>query len=171
MNLLFVAGTFNVDGGKPSGYARKLAEVLRPHCDQFRLVNGGTWATVNDALSSIPVNFADGVVIWFADVPNDKPKIVRDIKKICPTCILVTSKNNMEGKYTKLDLISRALQTKSNLLVEFTKKEEGFAASILDPLGNGYLENSTDINSVVRVLVGRLNQLSGFTRMQSRSLG
>ncbi len=169
MKVLFVVGTFDDSGGRPSSYGRMFAEECIAHSspESYTLYNGGKF----EELERIVFRDFD-TIFWFADCPNDKPKLVREIKKNNPTCMLVTSKRNDNEKYGPLHLVARALQTKSNLLIEFGKKGESLiSASIFDPLGNCFAKNSHFIQVLVGTVMRRLSVLRGFKRQPSLSLG
>jgi hypothetical protein len=93
-SLLLVGGTFDDAGGRPSGYVNKLAAALSSS-EHFNVVleNGGPYARLST------INGSYGVVVWMPNIPNDKPKILNDIKSKDPTCILVSSKRNDNNKY------------------------------------------------------------------------
>jgi hypothetical protein len=174
VKIVIIGGDFNDDGGRPSGYIKKFAEDVSEtipdifdRCNHLEIMNGGYF----DELETQDLSVYD-IIIWLANVPNDKPKIIRTIKLNYPTAILVTSKNNIDGKYGTMDLVARALQTKSNLLIEFTKDEDGVIAStIIDPLCNCYLEKSIYIEDVTYCLLYRINELMSFTRIGSEQIG
>jgi len=168
MKALFVVGTFSDAGGRPSPYGDALISYLLAN-SQFKshkVFNGGKF----DDLANIDFAKFD-TTFWFADVPNHKPQLVREIKKINPTCILITSKRNDGNKYSCLELIARALQTKSNLLVEFIKQREGVDANLLDPLGNCFIRSAHDPKQLALAISGRLKQLREFTRKPSVQVG
>lgn len=134
---VIVGGTFNSEGGRPSGYVRKLfweSEKKNPF-----IFNGGSL----DQLAVAFMHATDpktSTVYWFADVPNTAEKTVDRIKVMNPKTLLVISKNNREGKYGPLDLINRALRAKANLLVEFTQGKDGkIEGTVWDPLGNSFV--------------------------------
>ena len=134
MNILIVGGNFDDEGGRSSSYITKFGnEVLASEYvtvnDSFHCYNGGSFEKLETILSCIDES---DLIFWFANAPNDKEKLVRNLKSLNPRAILITSKNNMDGKYTYMDLVARALQTKSNLLVEFTKSDTMIEATILD---------------------------------------
>jgi len=173
---MMVAGRFGI-GSRASSYANKLFAAL--DIPEARIVNGkpGPRALLNILDHEIP---DEDLVFWFAEVPNEEPKLVGEIKKKNKTCILVTSKRNRrtEGvdagwQYTFLDLVGRALQTKSNLLVEFGADKPGdqFWARVLDPLGNVFLDKTTNIGHVALALRRRTDELLRFTRVGSQCLG
>jgi len=160
---LIVAGRWNDDGGKPSGYARKLFSG----CKEWDIRNGGAW----EELQSIDVTQYH-CIIWLADVPNDKFKLVNEIKKAHPKCLLVTSKSNLDHKYEPMEVIARALQTKSNLLLEFTRTPDGLiATTIWDALGNAYIHNETTPAVVIQSLFERLEYLEAAERVPSIRIG
>jgi len=75
MKQLAVCGTWNESGGKPSGYMKKFFEH-----SAATIHNGGTWDELTRILYE-DVPYCD-TVYWFPDVPNNKPKLVKDVKKI-----------------------------------------------------------------------------------------
>jgi len=117
MKIHIIAGQFNDNGGKPSGWATKLHYALTGLGHEVIYNNGGSWDELLSILDGLP---AGAIVLWFADVPNDKPKVVKQIKQRNPNIFLVTSKRNLNNEYPIQDLVSRALAVKSNLLIEFT---------------------------------------------------
>jgi hypothetical protein len=167
LNCIIVGGKFDDDGGKPSGYIQKFYTALSAMCPNTKLFNGGYFDMLN---TTIFEQFLNGkqVIFWMPDVPNDKEKIVLKIKTNYPHAILITSKNNLEDKYNVLELISRALMTKSNLLLSFRKTvtSNNIEATIYDPLGNCYGQ-STDIEQIVTFLMNRIIKLLSFTRVKS----
>ena len=177
MNILAVGGTFDEEDGKPSGYFGKLMLAvqaeLQPHSYQF--INGGNYSVLQRTIQLM--NDAAGlVIIWFADVPNHLPKLAGEIKKKAPRAILFTSKRNdcdddEQVKYTHVMLMARALQTKSNLLVELDASHRFIAAKIHDPLGNQYTTFDSSLSEVAEVLATRIKQLLGYTRVPSRCVG
>lgn len=165
MFALVVAGTFDDKGGRPSSYAQKLfAHINR---DRVTFYNGGWY---DDLISCSYSAKEYNVIIWLADIPNNKYKILPLIKERNPHCILVSSKYNVDGKYSYLDIISRALNSKSNLLIEFNRKGKTIIATIWDPLGNVYCFQETDVDEVSVSLFDRLDELSLFTRVASEEL-
>jgi len=167
MKIHIVAGTFNDNGGKPSGWAAKLATAINQEHNVI-VNNGGKW----DSLLGIFLGLSPGeMVVWLADVPNDKPKIVEQIKQRHPNIFLVTSKRNLDNKYSLQDLVARALSIKSNLFIEFTGDKNNVLSTILDPLGNAYAYKESNITRVAEVLTKRLRALRAFRRMGSLCLG
>ena len=160
-----VGGRYDDAGGKPSGYVKKLFEALMLLNPKGSIFNGGYFQT---GLPKPWLDFDDDqTVIWMPDVPNDKQKIVQEIKKKNPYMILVTSKNNLEGKYSIQELIARALINKSNLFIEFTRAPNGYKARLMDPLGNQFCD-TTDINELAVNLMKRLIELNTFSRASSK---
>jgi len=177
MKTLIVAGRFDQDGGRPSGYAAKLFDLLDLHNPTFASVffNGGS---LNDLKTAFDMVSDRDVIYWFADVPNDQPKLLDTIKVINPRAILISSKNNALNRYDTLQLIARALKAKSNLLVEFTKKESPaqssrptVQATILDPLGNAFTTKEESVDIVRLALLRRVKELYGMTRIGSQRVG
>jgi hypothetical protein len=168
MRALFVVGTFDDNGGRPTSYGDALVGwcLAKGTFKSNKVINGGKF----DDLCNINFNDFD-TIFWFADVPNDKPKMVREIKRINPTCMLVTAKRNDGDKYSCLELVARALQTKSNLIVEFKKNGKLIDGSLFDPLGNCYIRAATLPGALAAAMLGRLNQLRQFTRKPSVRIG
>lgn len=176
MNILLVGGRFDDDGGRPSGYITKLAEALRALGVKVDDFNGGPY----DRLPLL-VNAVAGqgdVVLWFADVPNDKEKVVGNIKRKYPRTLLVTSKRNEPKgtwEYSFQEVVAHALRLKSNLVVQFRHDitdRRRVLADIFDPLGNHYpFGDPIDIQQLARCLLMRLRQLRTYTRMGSHQAG
>jgi hypothetical protein len=167
MEYLLVCGTFDDDGGKPSGYMKKLYGLLTNLVNgNVKYVNGGKFSLLELVLQSVTDY---DVVLWFPNITNDKPKLVKEIKVRNKKCMLVTSKYN-DGKYTFIDLISRALQVKSNLLVEFIEDNKKYKTTIIDPLGNIFSSKEPNINVFAITLIKRLDTLSKFIRIPSMQL-
>lgn len=166
MKKLFVGGTFNNDNGKSSKIANEVFANL--HQDNFDFVNGGNVSQLEDIIHHIK-DFQ--LIYWFANVSNDEPKLVREIKRINSECILVTSKRNVEKKYDFADLIYHSLNIKSNLAVEITQQQEKYLGRVFDPLGNVFLDHTSNFGLVGKVLEKRTNELLSFTRMPSANSG
>ena len=161
MKVLFVGGTFDDYGGKPSSVAKKVAEVLHNNVDvTLGFYNGGDFEDVEKILEA-SVHY--DAVLWWANVPNDKPKL-RDVKSINPKTMLITSKRNDNKKYSFSELINRALSAKANLCVEFSKQENRqFKMMLFDPLGNAWYDGY-DIEEFAKILLERTRYLSEITR-------
>lgn len=162
MKVLFIGGTFDDNGGRPSSVVEKFKSAFISLNDTEFAVdcyNGGYY----EELESLLQKSTDmDVVLWWANVPNDKPKM-RDVKSVNPKTLLVTSKRNDNGKYKLSELINRALTIKANLFVEFSKKEEKFEMRLLDPLGNQWYKG-VDIGECARILINRIKVLAKVTR-------
>jgi hypothetical protein len=68
--------------------------------------------------------------------------------------MLITSKRN-NNEYSFQELIQKALSSKSNLVIEFTKVNDIYQMKLFDPLGNVWYIG-TDIEAFVKSLVDRL---------------
>lgn len=166
--ILVLAGRFDDDHGKPSGYAEKLFG----NSEGFDLINGGQWSVLQTWAQRAMETKDRTTLIWMPDVPNDKPKLVDQLKQGNPRMLLVTSKNNAEGKYSPLQIVARALQAKSNLLLEFTKADDGrWETTIWDALGNVFLNRSTDPAEIRQRLMERLLFVSSMGRVRSVQVG
>lgn len=167
--ILVLAGRFDDAGGKPSGYAQKLFGGS----GGFELVNGGHWSSIKTLAERASEFINDyAAVIWLADIPNDKPKLIDGIKRDCPRIMLVSSKNNLDDKYSPLQIVGRALQTKSNLLLEFTRGDDGrIETTVWDALGNAYAYRCPDPDEVRQQLLDRLLFISSMGRVGSTQVG
>jgi hypothetical protein len=179
MNLIFVAGDFNEDGGKPSGYARKLFASLVTHTkfDRVTFVNGGTMGDLDQFFNGAPRHESQlpHAIVWMPNISNSNPKRVQYLKELYPRSVLVTSKNNLDGKYPLLDILARALRVHANLTIEIRRFTDGeregqFLARVLDPLGSefrvSYTRNWT-VEGTGEVLGRRIQELLAFTRVHS----
>lgn len=163
MKILAVGGLFDDQGGRPSGYAHKLFEAIT--C--AHVVNGGSWELLC-SLSAEVVNF--DVVLWLPQVDNQREKLVRKIKINNPEVLLVTSKRNND-EYSFLELVARALATKSNLCIEFRTEDGIHVGTLFDPLGNVFALRERDIKKLAVALINRLFELDAFTRVRSVQIG
>lgn len=163
-NVLIVGGTFDNEGGRPSGLVGSINECIRRDTEfNVTSINGGLVDDLHNEILPAVVDF--DVVLWFANVSNDEDKL-RDVKAINPKAILITSKRNDDGKYTFAELISRALAIKANLTVEFSKHEAKFNMMLFDPLGNVFYDGF-EVQELCNKLIRRTKQLLYFTRVPS----
>ena len=153
--ILFVGGNWDLEGGKQSKIVNEFSKYL-PDATVF---NGGNYNYLNDILKSC-INY--DVVIWWANVPNELPKI-RNVKDINYKTMLVSSKRNVDNKYSFQDLLQRSFALKSNLTIEFSKNNDLYNMKLFDPLGNVWYEG-TNIKECSKELLDRLNFIKGITR-------
>ncbi|KWU23443.1 hypothetical protein [Burkholderia cenocepacia] len=155
-HIFIAGGTFDTNGGCSSGYIQKLAEALEaalPHV-RFTVLNGGTYEELRDCMAALKQVSA---VLWFADVPNDLPKLLPTLKERLPGTMLVQSKNNRRGAYTRDQLCERMADSGATLLLEFTKSTDGlFACTVLRHNGSVVLESATSISMVASSLAAAL---------------
>lgn len=160
MKILFVGGSFDKNGGRSSSLVKKITEEIKNNgYNNITIHNGGTYDELKDYLKSVK-NY--NVVFWWANVPNDYQKI-RNVKEINPMCMLITSKRNDNNKYAFSQLISRSLEQKANLTVEFSKENEIFNMMLFDPLGNQWYKGD-NISKCVKILMDRLTFLKNIKR-------
>jgi len=165
MESIAICGTFNENGGKPSGFMKKLF-------DGTTIINGGSIKVLDQMFNLITKQGSIyDVIYWFANVDNKLKKYLPEIKKNNPKCILISSKNNSEGKYTHGDLILRMLNVKSNLLLEVINEGWSISATLHDPLGNVFINKSNRVNDIREVMFNRVEQLYNFKRTASFNLG
>ena len=86
--MAMVAGTWDDNGGKPSGYMRKLGIQMQAMGITQSIQNGGYWNQLG--AEALDIALDDDLIMWFPDVPNEKEKIVGSIKKRNPKTILVS---------------------------------------------------------------------------------
>lgn len=158
--ILFVGGDWDLNGGKPSSMVNKFASEL----EDITLYNGGNY---NDLNAIIESSIDYDIVIWWANVPNDLPKI-RNVKEINYKVMLVSSKRNIDNKYSFQDLIERALALKSNLTVEFSKVNNLYNMRLFDPIGNVWYEGNS-IKECTQELLNRLEIIKSITRESTTS--
>lgn len=153
--ILFVGGTWDLDGGKPSSIVQKFASTL----SNVDVYNGGNYNDLGSILDKVKDY---NIVLWWANVPNDLPK-VRDVKEINYKTMLVSSKNNTDDRYTFQDLLQRSFALKSNLVIEFKLLDKIYQMRLFDPLGNIWYEG-TDIKSCADELIKRLTFIKSIKR-------
>lgn len=153
--ILFVGGDWDLNGGRPSSIVNKFAAELT----ETKVYNGGNYNDLNEILESC-VNY--NIVIWWANISNDLPKI-RNVKDINYKVMLVSSKRNIDNKYSFQDLLERAFALKSNLTIEFTKINELYNMKLFDPLGNVWYDG-TSIKECAKELLERLKFIKSITR-------
>lgn len=153
--ILFVGGTWDLDGGKSSSIVQKFASAL----GNVELYNGGNYNDLENILEHVKDY---NIVLWWANVPNDLPK-VRDVKEINYKTMLVSSKNNTYDRYTFQDLLQRSFALKSNLVIEFKLIDKIYQMRLFDPLGNVWYEG-TDIKSCADELIKRLTFIKSIKR-------
>jgi hypothetical protein len=167
METLVVGGTFNDQGGRCS----KIIDSMFGNFPGVTLVNGGFFDDIPAIIGNLVKNFK--IVFWLADVPNDKPKDYRDIKRLYPDKIVIHSKRNTDREYPISYLANHALKLKSNLLIEFAKdsKTGRIRGRVLDPLMVEWISFTEDLPLVAEAAMARAHQLAGFTRSASVCLG
>ena len=153
--ILFVGGSWDLDGGKPSKVVNEFAKKL----DNVDLYNGGNYFDLDDIIHKAKDY---NVVFWWANVDNNLPKI-RNIKEINNRVMLISSKRNDNDKYNYQQLLQRSLDMKANLTVEFSKKDNLFRMRVFDPLGNVWYEGY-NIDECIKSITGRLSVLKKITR-------
>ena len=153
--ILFVGGSWDLNGGKKS----KIVDEFVKHLPNATVYNGGDYNDLNKILESC-TNY--DTVIWWANVPNELPKI-RNVKEINYKAMLVSSKRNVDNKYSFQDLLQRSLALKSNLTVEFSKNDNKYNMKLFDPLGNVWYEG-TNIEECSNALLDRLIFIKNITR-------
>jgi hypothetical protein len=168
MKLLCVGGVFNGVGGRPSGYFKKLVSSIinRLHnrygavaYDDVQVLNGGTY----ESLLEYTTYSAYTHILWMADVPNEYPKVLSDLLKSNPGAVLVQSKNNVGGKYSRQELYARMVVSGAEMLVEFDRDRNGWiTGSLLSCTGTvimGDCNEPSEIANEVVMEFARLKEL------------
>ena len=153
--ILFVGGNWDLFGGKES----KIVNEFAKYFPNVTVYNGGNYNDLNKILE-LSINY--DTVIWWANVSNELPKI-RNVKDINYKTMLVSSKRNIDNKYSFQDLLQRSFALKSNLTIEFSKKNDLYSMKLFDPLGNVWYEG-TNIKECAKELIDRLNFIKSITR-------
>ncbi len=153
--ILFVGGNWDLNGGRKSKIVEEFAKFL----PNVTVYNGGNFNDLNDILESC-VNY--DIVLWWANVSNDLPKI-RNVKDINYKVMLVSSKRNVDRKYSFQDLLQRSFSLKSNLTIEFGMVDNKYYMRLFDPLGNMWYEGFS-IKMCSKILIERLNFIRIITR-------
>jgi hypothetical protein len=151
LRAILVGGAFDDNLGRPSGYFRKFSAALSAAASSARIsiINGGSFSGLRSALESL----TDAThLFWFADVPNDYPKLLPVIKTKFPDLVLVQSKNNLEPRrYTRAQLQDRMGASGASYLLEFNSGANGaILATLLDRSGCALFEREQDIAVVAR---------------------
>ena len=154
--ILIVGGTWDLNGGRRSKLVEKFAKGLD---NTVTLYNGGDYREL-ERIIELAKEYE--TVIWWADVPNDLPKI-RNVKEINYKAMLITSKRNVNQQYSFQELIQRALASKANLCVEFTKDNDKYGMRLFDPLGNIWYQGD-NIEECSKALNNRLEFIKNLTR-------
>ena len=158
--MLIVGSTFDDNGGKPSSVVNKIMTALLEENFDIKLYNGGSFDQIESILDEC--KYFD-YILWWANVPNDKPKL-RNVKEINPRAMLVTSKRNDDSKYSFAELINRALGAKANLCVQFSKVYDNmFTVMLFDPLGNSWYAGDS-VTKLCHAMAVRLRYLRSITR-------
>lgn len=166
--MLMVAGRFG-DNPRESGYANKLYEAIgKVWKDYIEIKNGGSFDILECLVRGAKMY---DIILWFPDISNNYPKLVDKIKRVNYKALLVMSKNNIDNKYSFHELVARALKSKANLLIEFTRSASKIAGTLIDPLGNTYCTQESNIDQLASVLTDRLEKLMEFTRIGSMEVG
>lgn len=167
---LLVGGTFDENGGSPSGVVKKLAEGLRSVNNalyNWDYVNGGS-------LDRLTMGTDPGmydVCIWMPNVDNKHRKLLPDIKKLHPTLTLVGTKNTIGRDFSDWDMVGRLLKAHCNLGIMISKDPDGkYRFKLTDPLGNVF-EDTTNIYQLAGTINARLYEMLHWTRLRSTCLG
>ena len=170
MHILLVGGTFDSSGGKPSSIINDMHAVIEKGRHYCKFCNGGTF----DGLAELSNNCTSyDVILWFPNIDNSYPKIGTP-KQTNPFATLVTSKRNVDGKYSFADLVNRALGSKSNFMLEFTRPESmggRYFGRLFDSLGCVWKDHTPDFHELTEALLKRVAFIRSLHRMGSIKAG
>lgn len=174
ISIVFVGGDFDQENGRKSSYIDKLFIILKDLFDlklkdkdyNIEIYNGGNLKTLEDITNRIS---SINILIWFPNINNSFSKFINLFKEKNKSLLLIRSKFNNNKKYSIHDLVAKALHTKSNLLVEFSKIDNKINSSIIDPLGNEFY-NGFEIDCMAKELVERTLFLYSLKRVNSIKL-
>ena len=116
--VLIIGGTWDLNGGKESGFIKKFYSELALYMDDITYYNGGNYNDLQGILNS---TLNQDVVLWLANVDNNLQKVI-SVKKVNPYTILIGSKRNDNNKYSFVDVLNRSLMERHNLSIEFSKE-------------------------------------------------
>ena len=107
--VLIVGGTFDRQGGKPSGLINKIINEVKTRNDIIlETYNGGF---VDEIKTNIIERCKDNAItLWMPNISNDEEKI-RNVKEVNPKTILISSKRNDDNKYDFAELINSISST------------------------------------------------------------
>lgn len=150
MKILLVGGDWDRKGGRES----YLVSTIKNK--EIEILNGGNFEDLKNIIDA-------DALIWMPNISNDEEKILPTLKKKKPSLLLVQSKR--KRNYSDFEIVKRLLASHSSLGITITDDKK---FSVIDPLGNLWLENS-DINSAVDLVVDRLKKYKGMTRLRSKN--
>jgi murein DD-endopeptidase MepM/ murein hydrolase activator NlpD len=160
--LCFIGGRFEESPSRPSGYFHKFSQAVIAQWGEgsrVLVINGGAYA---DLERQLPEMHEITHLFWFADIPNEFPKLLPRIKQQNPKMVLIQSKNNRAGKYSREELYARMHASHAELLVEFTQQLEPpcIKASLLAVAGSVELESAVTVAEVGSAVVKYLKGLN-----------
>lgn len=163
-NMFLVGGEFNVYGGRSSSIIHKLGQHLG-----CLTLNGGDLLSLKSAS-----DYAGECecVIWMPSVPEGVENYLNYLKTCSTAKCLVSSKVNVE-EYSSVQLISKMLKTRSNLMIEISLEKDSshrYAFRLLDPLGNLWCE-TTHIGDLAQALKAHCNYLLDSKRVRTIRAG
>ena len=181
MKTLFISGAYNDKGGKRSGYMHRLRQFM--YTDFVKLrgtyyharhtdVYFDTGGTFDDLVNKIFPEIVDSdIVFWFCRTAEKNRRLVESVKKLNKNTLLVILALT-NGKKTIYEQVARMLSIRANLMLEIRVWDVNkFSASILDPLGNVFLRDETDVRVVSQILCKLVSDLVNKHRVHSVSVG
>ena len=150
--LVIVGGDWNEHGGRPSKYVERLTDHINVHLPErdiqwetvARCYNGGHIDKLPDVLAGLVGR--DVALCWMPNIHNEHEKLIPNIRQVIGDGVLIQSKNNLKGKYSRHDLFMRMRASQADALIEFVMIEDRIHATILTATCVEVLEPSADIN-------------------------
>jgi hypothetical protein len=160
MNWLFVGGMFDDVGGRASGYFGKLWQAvaaLYPGANTF-VVNGGKFSKLADLATYKATH-----IVWMVDVSNEYEKLLPSIMEANPGAVLIQSKSNIGGRYSREQLFARMRASGAEMLIEFDRGCVGhITAGLLSVSGRYIGYSGSDIGNLaadIGIEVDRIGSL------------
>ena len=169
MKVLIVAGNWDTNGGRKSGLIEKMYNAMAEYAKDWEIdyFNGGNYSDLEQIIQTAK-EYTN--IFWFANVPNDLPK-VRNIKAVNPIATVIGSKRN-NNEYTFVEVLNKSLEQRNNLTIEFSKTEDNPNIKMLlfDPLGAAWYDGY-DINELVVKMVNRIKFINTTRRDRTHPFG
>jgi hypothetical protein len=167
--ILIVVGTYSEEGGKSSFFGEQIGTVFTEYfgVEHVTCINGGTYRMLEERINEVNKY---RIILWMADVDNRYKKLVPEIKKNNTTCFLIQSKRVIEKGYHLFDIVSRLLTVHSNLGMVITREEGKYYFTVIDPLGNIWIETH-DIKEAAKKIVCISDTICSLNRVGAVNIG
>ncbi len=164
-DTLFVCGTYDDQGGRPSKIGKTMFEQM--HLPDTALQNGGYFGDLEDVVKSA---WKWKKIYWLAKVDEERRSLSKRIKVVNEMAFLAGSMRT-DAALSFADRIHYALERGANLMVEFYEDEGRYQGRLFDPLGNIFTEYLSDFAVLGSALERTAHYLSGFTKVPATKVG